>query len=146
MGLPPEMSGRIVGIDFGTKRTGIAVADPLGLFAQPLGTFNPDEAVNELTRLARDVGIALLVLGWPLDPDGSEGEAVKRTASFERRILKALPGVRIERMDERYTSAEAGELMRRAGVPKRQRGSKERLDAASAAVILQSYLDANYTR
>jgi putative Holliday junction resolvase len=137
------MNGRIVGVDFGARRTGIAIADPLGLFAQVLGTFSPEEALNELRRLDEEMGVALVVLGWPLAPDGTEGEAVARTAAFERRIAKAIPGARIERMDERYSSQEAGELMREAGVPKRRRSRKGQIDAASAAVILQSYLDAN---
>lgn len=133
--------GRIVGIDFGTRRTGIAVADPLGMFARTLGTFSPDEALAALRRLDADEGITIVVIGWPLTPDGKEGAAVERTAAYARRIEKALPHARIEQMDERFTSAEARELMLQAGVPRQRREKKGRLDAAAAAVILQSYLD-----
>lgn len=137
--------GRIVGVDFGARRTGIAVSDPLRLFAHPRGTFSPREALAELQRINATDGIELIVLGWPLAPDGEEGPAVERVRAYEREIRLALPAVTIMRWDERYTSAEAKELLIAAGVPKKRRSEKGRVDAAAAAVILQSYIDSNYS-
>ena len=134
--------GRIVGIDFGLKRTGLAVADPLRMFARILGTYSPEESLVVLEQLDKTEGIDLLVLGWPLTPEGDEGAAVDRVRVYERRLRKALPNVPLERWDERNTSIEARELMIEAGVRKKRRSEKGRVDAEAAAVILQSYLDA----
>ena len=132
---------RIVGIDYGTRRTGLAVTDPLRLFARAHGTFSPDEALEELRRLHAADGVERIILGWPLMPDGTEGASAERVALYERRIRKVLPNVPVVRWDERNTSIEARELMIEAGVPKKRRREKGRVDSAAAAVILQSYLD-----
>lgn len=95
-----------------------------------------------LKRIERDEGIEKVVLGLPLTPEGEEGPAVDRVLAYERRLRKTLPNVPVERWDERNTSIEARELMIEAGVPKKRRREKGRLDAEAAAVILQSYLDA----
>ncbi len=138
----PVHRGRIVGIDFGLKRTGLAAADPLRMFARTLGTYSPEESLVVLEKLDKTEGIDLIVLGWPLTPEGEEGAAVDRVRSYERRLRKALPNVSVERWDERNTSIEARELMIEAGVRKKRRSEKGRVDAEAAAVILQSYLDA----
>jgi len=133
---------RVVGVDVGTKRVGIAKADPLGLFAQPEGTYGPDEALDALRTLAKDVGIEVIVVGWPLTEDGTEGEATEMVDDYVDRIMATLSAPTIVRRDERYTSERAKELLRRAGVSQPGRYDKGRVDAAAAAVILQGYLDA----
>ena len=135
--------GRLVGVDFGTKRTGIALADPLRMFAQAHGTYSPDEALAQLRRIHEAEGIETLVIGWPLLPDGTEGAGTARVEAYVRRLEGALPNVRIELWDERESSIEARELLFRAGVRKQGRREKGRLDAAAAAVILQSFLDSS---
>ncbi len=131
---------RIVGVDYGSKRTGLAIADPLGLFARPLGTFAPGLATAELVRLnAREV-ISTIALGWPFEADGAEGHAVERVRSFEGRLRKALPGVSIVRVDERYSSAGASSRLHEAGASRRVRRDKGIVDAAAACVILEDYL------
>jgi len=133
---------RIVGVDVGTKRVGLAVSDPLRLFAQAEGTYAPDEALQVLQSMQREEGLDGIVVGWPLTEAGEEGEATEMVAAFVERIEEALGAVDVVRRDERYTSERAKHLLRRAGVSQPGRYDKGRVDAAAAAVILQGYLDA----
>jgi len=132
---------RIVGVDVGTKRVGIAIADPLHLFAQPQGTYTPEEALTELGRIQAEEGIETLVVGWPLTEEGEEGEATEMVETFVEQIRANLEAVAVVRRDERYTSEMAKDLLREAGVRQPGRTDKGRVDAAAAAVILQDYLD-----
>jgi putative Holliday junction resolvase len=132
---------RAVGIDHGLRRVGLAISDPLGLFAQAYGTFSPSEAVEELRRLEARDGLAALVMGWPLLPDGEEGPATERAAEYGRRLRNAFPGVPLVQQDERYTSQWARQALFEAGVSRKARRKKGRVDAAAAALILQEYLD-----
>ena len=133
---------RIVGVDVGTKRVGIAVSDPLQFFAQPRDTFPPEEALEALGAIDEEEGIDILVVGWPLTEDGEEGEATEMVEAFLDDITEALGDIEVVRRDERYTSEMAKDLLRRAGVSQPGRYDKGRVDAAAAAVILQGYLDA----
>ena len=132
---------RIVGVDYGKKRVGIALADPLRIFAQPYGTFSPAEAVAALQRLEAEEGIERIVVGWPLTPEGEAGEATRFVQPFINRLRKALPGVAFTKQDERFTSERAKKAIRAAGVKRKARRDKARVDAAAAALILQDYLD-----
>jgi putative Holliday junction resolvase len=133
---------RVVGVDVGTKRVGIAVADPLQLFAKPHGTFGPDDALDALQVLADEKGIETVVVGWPLTEAGKEGEATEMVQAYAERIEGALASVEeVVRRDERFTSEIAKELLRQAGVSQPGRYDKGRVDAAAAAVILQDYLN-----
>lgn len=132
---------RIVGVDVGTKRVGIAVADPLSLFAQVEGSYEPGEALAVLQEIEARDGIATVVVGWPLTEAGEEGEATEMAQAYIDRIRDALPSVSVVRRDERYTSEMAKNLLRRSGVRQPGRDDKGRVDAAAAAVILQDYLD-----
>ena len=145
--MPEEITGagrpRLVGVDYGTRRVGLALADPLRLFAQPYGAYAPDEALRVLQALRTEEGIETVVVGWPLTLEGKEGEATRRVQAYIRRLRKALPGTRIVRRDERFTSEMAKDAIRiygvrRSGHPK---DDKSRVDAAAAALILQDYLD-----
>lgn len=137
----PSHAPRIVAVDPGSRRVGLALADPLRLFAQPWGTFPPDRALEALRRLHAEEGIAAIVLGWPLEPDGTEGPAVARVRPFYNRLRRTFPRVAIVPWDERGSSRRAAEVLRAAGVRKKERAAKGRLDRAAAAVILQEYLD-----
>lgn len=138
--MPPPRP-RIVAVDYGTKRVGLAVADPLRLFAQPFGTFAPDGAVEALRTLHLREGIETIVVGWPLTPDGEEGPATERVRPFLNRLRNAFPGVEVVPWDERYSSARAKEAIRAAGAGRKARRDKGRVDRAAAAVVLQEYLD-----
>ncbi|GIV59300.1 Holliday junction resolvase RuvX [Rhodocaloribacter litoris] len=140
--LEPIGAPRIVAVDYGTKRVGLAVADPLRLFARPFGTYGPSEAVAVLRQLRAEEGIEVIVVGWPLLPDGTEGAATRRVRQYINRLRNALPGVEIVTWDERYTSEMARQAIREAGARRKARRDRARVDAAAAAVILQEYLDA----
>lgn len=133
---------RIVGVDYGKRRVGIAVADPLRLFAQPYGTFSPDEAVAALRKLHAEDGIAVIVVGWPLTLEGAEGEATRFVQPYINRLRNTLRDVEIVKWDERYSSERAKEAIRNAGAGRKARRDRARVDAAAAAVVLQEYLDA----
>jgi putative Holliday junction resolvase len=134
---------RVVGVDVGTKRVGLALADPLRLFAQVHGTYGPDEALGELERIRDEEGIETLVVGWPLTEEGKAEEATEMVDAYIERLVERLPEAGIARRDERYTSEMAKDLLRRAGVKQPGRYDKGRVDAAAAALVLQDYLDAN---
>jgi len=136
-----ESQSRIVGVDVGTKRVGVAVADPLRMFAQALGTYAPEEALNVLRRLHDEEGIERIVVGWPLTEAGTEEEATEMVQSYVDRLREALGEIPVDREDERYTSEIAKDMLRRAGVSQPGRYDKGRVDAAAAAVILQGYLN-----
>ncbi|MEX1054957.1 MAG: Holliday junction resolvase RuvX [Rhodothermales bacterium] len=134
-------SGRIVAVDFGKKRVGLAVADPLRIFAQPEGTYSPDRAIARLQELSADPGIDTVVVGWPLTLAGKEGEATASVEEFARRLQKRMKGIRLVMWDERFTSEQAKQLLVESGLGRKARRDKGRIDAAAAAVILQEYLD-----
>lgn len=131
---------RIVALDYGTRRVGVAISDPLHLFARPFGTFSPDDAVKAIEGIHRDTGIACLLVGWPLTPEGDEGPATERVQQYINRLAKRLRGIPILKVDERSTSRRAVEALVDAGVGRKGRRQKERIDAAAAAILLQDYL------
>ena len=141
MSILSSKKSRIVGVDVGTKRVGIAVADPLRLFAQTRGTYPPEEALEALQEMSDEEGIDTVVVGWPLTEEGTAEDATDMVESYVDRIREALGEVTVVREDERYTSEIAKDLLRRAGVSQPGRYDRGRVDAAAAAVILQGYLD-----
>ena len=134
--------GRIIGIDVGSKKTGLARTDLLRTSANPIGTYDSHQVFDELEQLIYNENekVIKLVVGWPLTPDGKEGAATKRVEKFITKLRRRFPNIEIEKMDERYTSKEAVQAMIEAGVPKMKRREKERIDQAAAAIILQKYL------
>ena len=136
MTTPPRP--RIVGIDYGTRRVGIAVADPLRMFARPLGVYAPGEALTVLAALHAEEGVETAVVGWPLLIDGSEGRAVDRVRPFVGRLRKVVPGVTVALQDEHGSSKRALAGLVEAGVRRRDR--RATLDAAAACVILDDWL------
>lgn len=133
-------SPRIAAVDVGTRRVGVSLADPLGLFAQPVGAYPPGEALRVLARLHEEHGLSVVVVGWPLDEDGREGAAVLRTKPFAGRVRALLPGVQVETYDETGSSKRATEALVAAGVRKGARRAPGRRDSAAACIILTDYL------
>ena len=133
-------AGRIVAVDYGARRVGIAMADPLGLFATPVATVAPGEALARLAELDAAHGIATLVVGWPLDDAGDEARAVARVGPFIGRARRAVPGAEIVRVDETESSRRAMQELVASGVRKKARARKGALDAVAACVILEDYL------
>lgn len=143
-GLSAHAVARAVGVDFGERRVGIAIADPLGITVSPYGTFAPDEAIACLVSLKQKHGIEQIVIGWPLELDGSEGLIIDKVRTFVQAVSKKLPGTAIVGWDERYTSKMAERVVF-SGARRRNHDNKAAVDRVAAALILQSYLDANPT-
>ena len=133
---------RVLGLDIGEKRIGVAVSDPSGSVATPLAVLDARRALGdgrELARLVADYDVELLVAGLPLSLDGSEGPQALRVRSAAQR-LAGLVSLPLEFADERLSSTEARRTMTDAGVTDRdKRGS---IDMVAAAIFLQTYLDA----
>jgi len=132
---------RIMGLDIGDKRIGVALSDPLQILASPLRTITRNDdgsALIEIAALARQYDIGRLVVGLPYLADGSVGEQARKVLDFTEKI-KAQAGLEIVMLDERYTSFAAGQMLREAG--KKRNSLKKQIDAAAATVILQAYLD-----
>ena len=134
-----------MGVDFGTKRVGLAVSDPTGTVATPLETVHRRTGkrppLAELERIGRSLGVQHVVLGLPLDLRGEENDWCKEVRDVGRRLGERL-GVPVSFVDERLTSVRAGAAVRASGLPKHEREKKERVDAAAAQLILQAWLDA----
>jgi putative Holliday junction resolvase len=133
--------GRIVAIDYGNRRTGVAVTDPGQLIATPLDTVSTHELMHFLESYNRKEEIELLVVGYPKRPDNSESEVIKQIRFFVQAFKKRFEHIHVEWMDERYTSKMAVEALRTGGMKKKERREKKHVDKVSAALILQSFLE-----
>lgn len=132
---------RILGIDYGLKRIGVAVSDAGARLASPLAVVQASSGkhvLSEIGRFVREYSPEAIVVGEPKAPDGSPGTLSGKAAEFAGELAREF-GTRVVLWDERYTSFEAEERLRERGMKWRKR--REILDRASAAVILQSYLD-----
>jgi putative Holliday junction resolvase len=132
---------RVVGIDLGSRRIGVAVSDGLGLTAQPHTTIARHGGVRDLQAIAAVVvanDAGLVVLGLPLDPEGNEGTAARSARAFAERLRAALP-VPVEMIDESFSTVEAEEVLLQADLSRARR--KQVIDRLAAAVILQRWLD-----
>jgi len=137
-------AGRVLAIDYGRKRLGLAVSDSLRVTARPLATWNRSNRRQEVARLrvlCREQQVSLIVLGWPLRLDGAQGEMASEAARFAERIRTDL-GILVELVDERLTSWEAEQALAETAARKpRSRNRKQhKLDEVAAAVILRDYL------
>ena len=136
---------RILGIDYGKKRTGVAVSDPLRIFASPLETVPTAKIIEYLQNYASRETITLFVVGYPINMDGNPSQAAPDVDVFLRTLAKKFPGIPIVTEDERFTSVLAHRAMIEGGMKKSDRRDKNSVDRISAAIILQGYLDRNRT-
>ena len=136
---------RVLGVDFGEKRVGLAVSDPTGTIATPLETLSRRAGkrppIAELERIAKSFEVEHVVFGLPLDLRGRENAWCGEVRDVGRRLAERL-GVEVSFVDERLTSVHAERRLRSFGLRKKTRERKERVDAAAAQLILQSWLDA----
>lgn len=137
------MKARVLCIDYGEARCGFAWTDPLGMFASPLGGCARADVWAYAEKLFAQDQVSRLALGYPLKPDGSPTDATPFVEAFQREWEKRYPCVPVVRCDERYTSRDAADAMIQAGVPRKKRRDKLTLDAMSATLILQRYLESN---
>lgn len=131
---------RIIAIDFGLKRTGLAWTDPMQIIATGLETVPTSDLMAKLKSLVEKETVEGFVLGWPTRHDGSDTDSTPGVRKFEKRLRKAFPDLQIELWDERFTSKMAVRAMIQAGVPKKKRQNKALIDQTSATIILQEFL------
>ena len=133
---------RIIGIDYGKARTGLAVSDPLGIFASGLETLPSAKIIEYLKKYeASGERISRFVLGYPLNLNGSPAQTASEVDIFIKKLQEAFPEVPISLEDERFTSVLAHRAMIDGGMRYSRRRDKSEVDKISAAIILQGYLD-----
>ena len=137
--------GRIVAIDYGRKRTGLAVTDPLQMIAGALDTVPTHTLMDFLKKYLPANGVETVVVGMPRQMDGTPSESYMYIRPFVTRLQKEFPDLRIEMFDERFTSKLAFQAMIEGGVKKsRRRGDKGLVDRVSATIILQGYFESRH--
>ena len=131
---------RILSIDYGKKRTGIAVTDPLQIIAGGLATVSTSELFEWLQAYLAKEQVERIIIGEPRQPNGQPSENLARVQQFVNRWRKAVPDVPIEFFDERFTSVLAHQAMLDGGLKKKARQDKALVDEISATIILEDYL------
>ena len=131
---------RVLAIDFGLKRTGIAVTDELQIIASGLTTVPTDELLPFLKEYISKEKVELFIIGKPKQMDNSDSESETLIIPFLEKLAKQIPSIPIQRVDERFTSKMAFQTMIDSGLKKKQRRNKALVDEISATIILQSYL------
>lgn len=135
---------RIMGIDYGDSRVGIAISDPLGYTAQGIKTL-PNKVYSKLldsvVNIALEYGVTVVVIGLPKNMDGSEGFRADITKSFTNDLKEKLPGIQFIFQDERLTTVQASGFLNATNT--RGKSRKNVIDTVAAEIILQSYLDSN---
>ena len=132
---------RILGIDYGRKRVGVAVSDPLRIFASALETVHSAKIIDYLKKYAQEQRIERFVVGYPMNLNGVPSEAAADVDVFLKQLKKHFPDIPVTLEDERFTSVLAHRAMIEGGMKKSERRDKASVDRISAAIILQSYLD-----
>ena len=131
---------RILSIDYGRKRTGLAVTDPLQIIAGGLATVSTSELFDYLKAYIAREQVERIVIGEPRQPNGEPSENLPRVQQFVNRWGKAVPQVPIELYDERFTSVLAHQAMLQGGLKKKARQDKALVDEISATILLQDYM------
>ncbi|MBL6444941.1 Holliday junction resolvase RuvX [Fulvivirga sp. 29W222] len=135
--------GRIIGIDYGLKRTGIASTDPMKIIASPLTTVSTSEIFIFLKDYCSKEPVERFVIGMPKNLQNEDTHATVAVTKFIDKLKKLFPDIDISEVDERFTSKIAFSAMIEGGMKKKDRRNKANIDKVSATVILQSYLDSN---
>ena len=135
--------GRWLALDVGAKRTGIAVTDPMRIIATALNTIPTQELVSFLKDYFQKEEVELLIVGEPKQMDNSPSQSAALINKEIDKIKVAFPNINIKRIDERFTSKMASQVIAQSGMNKKNRQSKELIDTVSATIILQSYMSMN---
>lgn len=135
--------GRLIGIDVGTRRIGLARTDLLRMSVNPIGTLSPQEVWGRLQDLVEESRVLAFVVGWPTSLSGETTSSTKMAERFIRKLEEKFPDIPVRRVDERYSSVEAVEQMVVSGVPKQKRREKGRVDRVAAALLLQWFMEQN---
>mmetsp|Transcript_32744 Transcript_32744/g.47383 ORF Transcript_32744/g.47383 Transcript_32744/m.47383 type:complete len:137 (-) Transcript_32744:215-625(-) len=131
---------RILALDFGQKRTGIAVTDELQIIASGLTTVDTNELLNFLSDYTSKESVELIIVGKPKQMNNEDSQSEEFIKPFLEKLTKKFPSIPIQREDERFTSKMAFQTMIDSGLKKKQRRNKALVDEISATIILQSYL------
>ena len=132
---------RILAIDYGRKRTGIAVSDPLQIIASGLTTVPTHQLMDFLLNYIRQEQVECIIIGHPKQLNNEDSENMKNIVPFINRLKKILPDMPVQLVDERFTSVLAHQTMLAGGLKKKDRQNKALVDEISATIILQSYLE-----
>jgi putative Holliday junction resolvase len=132
--------GRILALDYGTKRTGVAVSDELKIIASGLTTVPTAELLIFLKKYFSEENVELVLLGEPKQMDSTASQSEVNIQEFLKKFREIFPEMKLERVDERFTSKMAFQSMIDSGLKKKQRQNKALVDEISATIILQSYL------
>jgi len=132
--------GRILAIDYGTKRTGLAVTDPLKIIATALDTVRSHDLMDYLKSYAQREAVEAFVVGLPKQLDNSPSAITPQVEAFVKHLRKNFPDTPIYRVDERFTSVMAQQAMIDSGMKKKDRRQKGNVDKISAVIILQSFM------
>ncbi|MDN5214554.1 Holliday junction resolvase RuvX [Fulvivirgaceae bacterium BMA12] len=132
---------RIVAIDYGTKRVGIAVTDPARIIASPLTTVHANKLIQFLKDYEKNEGIALFVIGLPKNLTNKDTDLTQTVRNFITHLKRVFPDKKVFTIDERFTSKIAFDTMLQGGMKKKERRNKENIDKISATIILQSFLE-----
>jgi putative Holliday junction resolvase len=135
--------GRIMAIDYGTKRTGIAVTDPEKIIATGLTTVPSHELLKYLEKYIAANSVDYFVVGDPKQMNNLASESAKAINDFVEKLKKKFPDISVKRFDERFTSKMAIQSIRDSGAKKSARQNKELVDMVSAVILLQSYMESN---
>ncbi len=133
--------GRVLAIDYGRKRTGIAVTDELQMIATALTTVPSHQAVEFLKDYVNRESVVCFVVGEPRQMNNKPSESVVYIDPFVKQLKKHFPDIPVERMDERFTSKMATQAILQAGLKKKDRQNKALVDSVSAVILLQSWLE-----
>ena len=131
---------RVLAFDYGTKRIGIAVTDPLQIIATGLDTIHPKDIIAYLKKYLSTEQVELFVVGEPKQMNGSPSQSAPQIKGYITTLNKNFPDIPVEQIDERFTSKMASAVVAQSGFKKTDRQNKERLDTISATIILQTYL------
>jgi len=132
---------RLMAFDYGTKRIGIAVTDPLQIIATALTTVHPEHIFQYLKDYLQLEQVETFVVGKPLQMDGTDSESAQHVLGFVRKLKKEYPTIQVVEVDERFTSKMASSAIAQSGMKKNKRQNKGLVDTISATIILQTYMD-----
>jgi len=132
---------RILAVDVGEVRFGLAQSDPMGIFASPVGTFDQAALLDRIAQICTQSTVKTVVVGWPMTMRGHEGEATRRSERFIQTLTARFPSLSAVPFDERLTSVMAQRTILDSGVSKKRRQEKGLVDAVAATHLLQLYLD-----
>jgi len=136
-----DLQGRVMALDYGTKRTGVAVTDPLRIICTPLKTVETPTLMSFLEDYFTTEYVSILVIGQPLNNEGLPTRMEDDIRGLIKKVKQKYPTLQIERIDESFSSSKAQQIIFQSGAKRKKRQDKSLIDKISAAVILQEYME-----